>query len=442
MKTTSLFVLSLLLVVSLPFFAAINYSITFTGSGASTTVGDVVVQNLTKGTTVTVPVGNVLNLSDEPNAVDQFNANDETIRVYPSFVEGKSMVSFFAKQAGMTQINVFGIDGRKTTGITTNLQEGKNLFQLSLPKGSFAIQVSSKGYAYSAKMINQIGTLSRPEITYIGTEKPFSAAPQKSKSSAIGTTTMTYTIGDHLLYKGTSSNFNTVLTDIPTASKTINFVFVACTDGAGNNYKVVKIGTQTWMAENLKTTRYNDGTSIPYVTQSWYYLSTPAYCWYNNDANTYKNTYGALYNWYTVNTSKLAPIGWHVPTDDEWTILEYYLMDNGYNYDGTTKDNMTAKSLAATTDWITYTGTGVIGNDLSKNNSTGFSALPCGYRDDNDPFYDRGLSGYWWSSTGSMSYTSGAVGRSISASNSIVNRLDYSYYIYKASGFSVRCVKN
>ena len=95
----------------------------------------------------------------------------------------------------------------------------------------------------------------------------------------------------------------------------------------GNVYHTVTIGTQVWMVENLKTTKYNDGTAIPLVTDNtaWGALTTPGYCWYNNDSATYKNTYGALYNWYAVNTGKLAPTGWHVPTDSEWTVLTTYL---------------------------------------------------------------------------------------------------------------------
>jgi len=99
------------------------------------------------------------------------------------------------------------------------------------------------------------------------------------------------------------------------------------TDIDGNVYHIVAIGTQVWMAENLKTTKYNDGTFIPLVTDStaWGNLSTPGYCWYNNDAATYKNTYGALYNWFTVNTGKLSPKGWHIPSDTEWETLITYL---------------------------------------------------------------------------------------------------------------------
>jgi uncharacterized protein (TIGR02145 family) len=94
----------------------------------------------------------------------------------------------------------------------------------------------------------------------------------------------------------------------------------------GNIYKTVKIGDQVWMAENLKTTRLNDGQSILYEPNSsdWASLRTPGYCWPNNDPSN-KDDYGALYNWYAVNTGKLAPTGWHVPTDDEWRVLSDYL---------------------------------------------------------------------------------------------------------------------
>jgi uncharacterized protein (TIGR02145 family) len=152
----------------------------------------------------------------------------------------------------------------------------------------------------------------------------------------------------------------------------------------GNVYKTVTIGTQTWMAKNLKTTKLNDGIPIPLVRDSisWPVLTTPAYCWYNNDEKVNKNIYGALYNWHTVNTGKLCPSGWHVPSDDEWKILFAYLggADAG--------DKLQEKG---TTHWVNP--------NPGATNESGFTALPGGLRIKSGTFVALGLSSYWWCST-------------------------------------------
>ena len=137
------------------------------------------------------------------------------------------------------------------------------------------------------------------------------------------------------------------------------------TDIDGNVYQTVTIGTQVWMVENLKTTRYIDGTAIPLDTNSstWGGLTTPGYCWYNDSA-IYGNTYGALYNWYAVNTGKLAPAGWHVPTDSEWTVLTTYLGGETVA-GGKLKDT-------GTTYWQSP--------NTGATNASGFLALPGGFR--------------------------------------------------------------
>lgn len=210
------------------------------------------------------------------------------------------------------------------------------------------------------------------------------------------------------------------------------------TDIDGNVYHTVTIGTQTWMVENLKTTKYRNGNGavIPNVTvaNSWLFLTTGAYCNYDNDeANGIK--YGRLYNWYAVNDSRLlAPAGWHIATDAEWTILVNFLIANGYNYDGTTDDCRAAKSLASKTDWTSFSGPGVIGNDLTKNNSTGFNALPGGCRTGlySTIYENIKRKCCWWTSD----------------NNAISWHLEYnSSYVfrnsdYKNSGYYVRCVKD
>jgi uncharacterized protein (TIGR02145 family) len=180
----------------------------------------------------------------------------------------------------------------------------------------------------------------------------------------------------------------------------------------GNVYQTIKIGYQEWTAENLRTTKYNDGTPIPYNTGERREASdsasrksadtnSPAYCYHNSTTDPkHIKKYGALYNWHVVNTGKLAPPGWHVPTDAEWTELEDYLITNGYNWDGTTWGNKIAKSLASKTDWDSSSHEGAIGNDPGKNNASGFSALPGGHSYpwgcDGDPI---GSWGSWWSAS-------------------------------------------
>jgi len=202
----------------------------------------------------------------------------------------------------------------------------------------------------------------------------------------------------------------------------------------GNSYTSVTIGTQVWMVENLKTTKYRNGDPIPNVSvdTQWSSLTTGAHCNYNNEA-TQGNKYGRLYNWYAVNDSRnIAPTGWHVPTDAEWKTLEDYLNDN------TTKYGSLEKALAAKTDWATSTNANAPGNDLSKNNSTGFTALPGGRRYIGN-FESVGVDGHWWSSTrapGSTTIIWSKVIISENAWGTINSDGDME------CGFSVRCIKD
>jgi uncharacterized protein (TIGR02145 family) len=162
------------------------------------------------------------------------------------------------------------------------------------------------------------------------------------------------------------------------------------TDAEGNVYQTVRIGNQEWTAENLRATKYNNGASIG-----------SAYHFYNNTTDAAaKKKWGALYNWDAVKSGKLAPTGWHVATDAEWDTMQNYLIAHGYNYDGTTSGNKIAKSMATKTDWPADTeDEGAIGNDVTKNNAGGFSAIPAGYRYYDGTFTDQGNIGYWWTAT-------------------------------------------
>ena len=192
------------------------------------------------------------------------------------------------------------------------------------------------------------------------------------------------------------------------------------TDIDGNVYPTVTIGTQTWMAENLKTTRYRNGDSIPNVTDSlqWSTLTTAAYCNYNNDINMVK-TYGHLYNWYAITSSKnIAPAGWHMPSDAEWTTLVNFL-----------GDSPGGKLKATGTTYWNSPNTGAT-------NSSGFSGLPAGDRSYTGLFHYIGVYACWWCST---EYSAANGWEYVLEYNRTgVTRMNYS----KGLGLSVRCVKD
>jgi uncharacterized protein (TIGR02145 family) len=195
----------------------------------------------------------------------------------------------------------------------------------------------------------------------------------------------------------------------------------------GNIYRTITVGTQFWMAENLKTTKYNDGTAIPLITDSkeWGALATPGYCWYKNDAATYKSAYGAIYNWYAINNDRLCPEGWHVPTYYEWGKVTTYL-----GFTPGSMDSLAGPKFNETsnTDWINA-------KDGSKNKK-GFIAFQGGYRNDDGSFSPIGDYCRWWMSAEWNIST--VWGRFLTYGYS--NGLNS--FVGMRQGFSVRCIKN
>lgn len=223
-----------------------------------------------------------------------------------------------------------------------------------------------------------------------------------------------------------NTNPNTI-TEPTTAAFNPNLTYGSMTDQDGNTYKTLTIttakGTQVWMAENLRTTTYNDGTAIPHITDdsAWKNLSTPAYCNYDYTPNNqFIATYGRLYNWHAVNTGKLAPTGWHVATEQEWTDLVNLLGDSAG-----------AKlKEAGTTHWWTP--------NTNASNASGLTFLPSGFRSYvNGSFNGQGGYGHWWSSTSTDSAT--AFGSYLHYK--WVDIMLYPNYD-KHYGFAVRCIKD
>ena len=188
----------------------------------------------------------------------------------------------------------------------------------------------------------------------------------------------------------------------------------------GNIYNIITIGSQEWIGQNLKTTHFNDGSPIPNVIDEaeWISLATPGYCWYNNDQNTYKNTYGALYNWYTIDVGNLCPEGWHVPTDADWTQLVTFL--GGEN---------TSRGKLKETDLTHWNSP-----NTGATNDFNFTALPGGIR--SGEFNSLRDNGYWWSTD--EAYPSSAWFRWMQNSSAKTSR----HHLGKTHGFSVRCIKD
>lgn len=213
---------------------------------------------------------------------------------------------------------------------------------------------------------------------------------------------------------------------------TTNTISTTITDCDGNIYTTVTIGTQVWMLQNLKTTRYRNCDPIPNVTlgSTWVSLTSGAYCNYNNDANN-STTYGRLYNWYAVNNSRnIAPLGWHVPTDAEWTTLVNYL--SGASVAGGKLKETGITHWSSPNAYAT--------------NQTGFTALPGGYRNTNDgTFYDIKLFGFWWSSTEDMpgfAFQGTAFFREMDSGGSNGGSQVSRSSLYKDIGYSIRCIKD
>jgi uncharacterized protein (TIGR02145 family) len=211
------------------------------------------------------------------------------------------------------------------------------------------------------------------------------------------------------------------------------------TDASGNSYPTVVIGTQIWMAENLRTTKYSDGTDIPVISDNAIWANDaaePKMCWFNNNATTYtENKFGALYNWYVIDPStngnkNVCPSGWHVPDENEWNILIAYL-------DPFSDPTATGAQSAVAGGKMKSTGTLYwLDPNTDATNASGFSALPGGLRGGDAVFFNAFSKGFWWSSSESTSAL--AWMRRLDNDNANVNRFEFS----KDSGCSVRCIKD
>jgi len=211
-----------------------------------------------------------------------------------------------------------------------------------------------------------------------------------------------------------------------------NYAQTIVKDADGNVYDTIKLGKQVWMQENLRTTRYQDGSKIKNVTDKskWFNLSSGAYCNYNNKEKNSK-LYGRLYNWYAASSaSRICPFGYRLPAEKDWNILEDYLDE----YTDTTAIGKFGVDIGTKLKGVNTADTSKAAVDTMPNYT--FKALPAGFRSLKGSFVNLGLVGVWWTNTpfndANVWY------RFITYKDAQANR----NYVSKKCGLSVRCIKN
>ena len=429
----------------LPFISMMNlqaqdYLITFTGTGASTDVTTVKVENLTQAKQLEINGTDILHLKAVVTGIETIhNSVSGKIDLYPNPTKDYVRMQFILPEPGETLITIHDLSGRKIAQKQDLLAMGQQTYLIhGIEQGMYFVMVNSGRFDFKGRLISLGSGNSGIRIVYENT-----LALQEKQTDIKGVeaeVVMLYNTGDRLKLTGISGIYSTVITDIPDANKTITFSFIPCTDGDGTNYPVLQIGSakgttenfdnsegkgiQIWMTENLRTSKYNDGTVIPNVTDNigWSANKTGAYCIYDN--NPVNNTiYGKLYNWHVVssaNPKNVCPVGWHVPSDTEWNNLTTYL-------GGQTLAGGKLKETG-TGHWKTP--------NTGASDETGFTALPGGNRYYAGPFLDKGDYGYWWSSTAYSTYY--AWHQFLGYNTAFV----WQYGAEKEFGFSVRCLKN
>lgn len=444
---SKIFCLFILLLWFNGYLNAQEYLISFAGSGASTTVDSVIVENLTQGTSLGMNGNNVLHLVYTSTEIEHVNNNpDRNITFYPNPMDNYTLMKFVLPEEGNTVINMYDISGRKILQTQEYLSEGQHTCRIQgVGNGLFVVTIRSGRYSISGNVLSTASQPGTPKMFYdyatIPQEKndisKIQAAPFNSKGMS-SETFMQYTTGDRFKFTGSSGIYSTVLTYIPSSDTTITFNLIACTDADNNNYPVVFIGNQIWMAENLRTTKYKNGDLIGTTTPATLDItgeSSPEYQWAYDGNESNANTYGRLYTWFAVTDSlEICPTGWHAPTDAETTTLSDYLTKNAFGYGGIGSD--IAKALAATLFWTTNSTAGTIGNDQTSNNSSSFTGLPGGFRYSYGPFASMRNSSYYWLANDYNTSYAWSIAMRYNESEIEISPSD------NRQGFSVRCLKD
>jgi uncharacterized protein (TIGR02145 family) len=434
------------LVLAANALSAQNYYISFAATGDTTEIESIKVENLTQNTFVNLSKDDVLHLSSTVGIRENTYTSAGNPVIYPNPMVENARVEFVTSLPGEVKLSLYNIEGKRVAGNDRFLEQGRQVYELrTAQKGLYILQIEEASMSSYARFIS-LSESGSAHVEFIDTyredEIVKALTEQDASKGTFAEIIMQYNTGDRIRYIGKSKYYYTVFADVPATSKTVTFTFAKCTDYDKNQYKVVNMGSQIWMAENLKSTTYSDGTSIPFVNTNvaWDALTATdkAYCYYDDNILN-KDTYGVLYTWSAAmkdaassnaspsNVQGVCPAGWHLPSDAEWHTMVLTL-------DASALLNTTESGSAGgkmkeygISHWVTP--------NTGATNSSGFSALPAGRRMETGVSTQLGYNTMWWSSTDA---SGNARDRTLYYNAERIDRAP----AYRNVGYSVRCIKN
>ncbi|MDD3740402.1 MAG: FISUMP domain-containing protein [Bacteroidales bacterium] len=429
-----------------------NYQISFTGTGASTSVESVKVENLTQCTEINISGTDILNLSFEMGIDELSSEPFNPVLIYPNPSAGMCYIDFKAYSDDNISIRIYDLAGKIVLHSEQFVTQGYHTYKIcGFGEGMFFIKFESEYYSYTTKFINNIQDGSKNSSIEIedisGSSQQIIEKNYIQHKNTKSVINMQYFEGDLIKLTGKSGNYSTVYMLTPNQSQTVTFTFIPCTDGDGNNYSVVKIGDQWWMAENL-----NSGTYVPITTPQ---AAGTKFCMNINGVEDPSCPMGGLYEWNILMQETdpcngngappndrcdtpvqgMCPDGWHIPSHYEWTTLartsgtDFGALEYNSNL-GVGVDEGGHLKMNCTTMWWNP--------NEAATNSTGFSGIPGGDTWDG-VFEDFGQSSYFWTSSATFNiYTYNPWVYALNYSVPFVGRSQY----FIENGFSCRCIKD
>lgn len=369
-----------------------NYDVTFAGTGESVSVTTVIVENLTTGEKLQLNGTDVLRLTLPTSVNNAEGSEGSGLRFFPNPMTEYSVLEVISPVAGEASVSILDLSGKLIISKTIFFNNATRVLRLSgLGNGLYIVDIKGSNYRMSGKLLCTASQTGTPDIKLMSTSG-IASGEEKELTEEKGISTivdMPYNQGEIIKFLGVSGDFSTVATSVFTSGKLISFKFVRCQDGDNRNYPVVEIGSQIWMAVNLRSKTYSNGeligTTDP-ATLNITSLTNPKYEWVYNGYQIVVDTalIGRLYSWHAaVDNRKLCPTGWHLPQQSEWNTL--FTSIGGANVAG---GKLKESGL---THWSTP--------NTGATNESGFTALPNGSRSPSGSFINLKTFCYLWSAT-------------------------------------------